>query len=207
MPGNDGGEEPVIDAGRLDGGQVDAGKRDAGFVDSGTPKLDAGPIIDPGNCLRTPPWNKVVNAGFECAANTAWNVSNGIGTVVDGGHSGGKAMHAVTNAQGEARVGQDTVVADTDGKTYCAQVWAYGSSPIVRLEVRATPSGAGTASSSPLASESWIKVPPGGPLRVTSPRGESLSLLVLTQLADAGATLVVDDFELWLSPSGLCDEH
>ena len=116
----DGGEVPVtdagppVDAGRRDAGLLDAGQRDGGSSDAGQP--DAGPIVDPGNCLREPAYNTVVNAGFECPASTAWSISNGSGAVVDGGHSGSKAMHAVANAQGEARVGQDLAVADSEGK-------------------------------------------------------------------------------------------
>jgi hypothetical protein len=189
----DGGREPSGDAGHV----VDAGARDAGLVVLG----DAGLT----HCSAA--YNAVENSGFECPDLTRWSVSDGFGTVIDGGHGGSKSMQLVANARGAVGVGQNNAVADTGGQTHCARLWVRGTAPQMRLEVRASPSGTGTAFSSPVGSADWVKVPPGGALVVTTMRGESLSILAKTQNADAGETLVVDDVELWGSPTGLCDEH
>lgn len=208
-PPVDSGVEMVVDAGLkpLDGGRADSGVRDGGGgIDAGPGAVDAGPIVDPGGCLRTPAYNRVVNAGFECAL-TTWSVAMGTGSAIDGGHSGAKALVLVANAQGEALVGANDVVPDSEGQVYCARAWVRGSSPEMRLEVRPTPSGKGSAFSSPVASTDWVSVPPGDMMRVTTPRGETLSILVKMQGAAAGDTLEVDDVELWPSASGRCDDH
>ncbi len=207
----------VVDAGvdPVDAGGVvtlDAGALDAGVTDAGRDGKDAGAHVDggvrdAGNCPATPSWNLAVNGGFECAPLSPWAVSSGTFVPTDAGHSGRLALAMTADSLGEALVGQNNVLETAAGVTYCAQVWVKGSSAEMRLEVRASPSGQGTAFSSPVASPEWVKVPPGGYLKVTAPRGELLSVLARTQNADAGDTLVVDDFELWPSASGFCDEH
>ncbi len=207
-PPVDSGVASVDDAGikPVDGGRGDSGVRDAGAADAGPVAVDAGPIVDPGGCLRTPGYNRVVNASFECAL-TTWVVSTGTGRMVDGGHSGHRALELVASVQGEALVGANDVVPDSEGQVYCARVWVRGTSPEMRLEVRPTPSGKGAAFSSPVATADWVSVPPGDMMRVTTPKGETLSILVKMQGAASGDTLEVDDVELWPSASGRCDEH
>ena len=95
------------------------------------------------------------------------------------------------------RVDADEVVDDTDGQVFCAQLWVRGTSPEMRLAVRVSPSGRGSAFSSPLDLDGgWVKVPPGAPMAVSSSRGESLSVLAKTQYAASGDTLIIDvEFE------------
>ncbi len=197
---------PVVVVPKSDAGpaRTDGGLRDAGAQpDAGPP-----PPRDAGTCPFTPQWNFVVNAGFECAPSTPWSVSSGVGTVIDAGHSGSNALKVVADSLGQALVGQDNVVNDTGGQVFCAQLWVRGTSPEMRLEVRVSPSGKGSAFSSPLGSDGgWVKVPPGAPMAVSSERGESLSVLAKTQAAAVGQTLIIDDVELWPSASGRCDEH
>ena len=194
---------PMTDAGPT---PTDAGTRDGGGI---TQPPDAGPALrDAGQCPFTPEWNRVVNAGFECALFATWSVSSGTGLVIDAGHSGRASLQVTTDSLGHGLAGQDNVVPDTDGQVFCAQLWVRGTSPEMRLEVRVSPSGKGSAFSSPLDVDGgWVKVPPGAPMAVSSSRGESLSVLAKTQAATAGQTLIVDDFELWPSASGRCDEH
>ncbi len=194
-----------IDAGRFDGGH-DAGKpNDGGQLDAGP--LDAGPIIDVGNCLRVPQYSSVSNGSFECPSSAAWVTISGSSAVIDGGHTGDRALRMTANAQGEAVIGQDNTVADSLGKVFCARLWVKGTAPQMRIEIRAAPSGKATAFSAPVATTDWVKVPPGGPMKVTSPSGESLSVLVRAQNAVSTDTLDVDSVELWPSAAGLCDEH
>ena len=201
------------------GGSGDAGGA-AGTGDGGS-RVDGGPerdggregALDAGDCPAMPAYSLIKNGGFECTslANAAvWKVLGGTGRYVqpDAAHSGLRALALTRAGAAEAILGQDRVVLETATMTYCAQVWARGSVPEMRFEVRASPSGKATAFSSPLASDGgWVKVPPGEVMRVTNALGETLSVVARSQNSAEGQTLVVDDFELWPSPSGLCAEH
>ena len=150
----------------------------------------------------------MANGSFECggAAPAEWMGVNGtLSFVTTGASDGSRAAKVVSDASGTGGIGSTSpVVAKTSGKTYCINAKAKGTAADVRLEVFGSLL---TSFGSPLSSpDAWVRLPPTTNLEVREPADQSLYVKVHAQGAAAGDTVIVDDIDLWESPTGKCDQ-
>ncbi len=173
--------------------------------------MDAG--VMPKNCGAVAPI-LVKNAGFECGASTpdAWQgVYGSFATAVGEGRNGGNAAKGTFSGLGLRFAYAGDIVADAGTKVFCATAWVKGTAPFMRMnlirddlvEAFAAPVGA-----------AWERVPPTISLKIANANSRRLQLFFEAQTgrtdglnAKAGDTLLVDDVEVWESPSGNCTER
>ncbi len=170
----------------------------------------AAPTTDAGcsNGVKSPP-NLMINGGFECggAAPAEWMGVNGsLSFVTTGASEGSRAAKVTSDASGTGGVGSTTaVVPKTSGKTYCINAKVKGTAADVRLEVFGSLL---TSFGSPLSSpDVWVRLPPTTNLEIREPADQALFVKVRAQGGAAGDTVIVDDIDLWESPSGKCDQQ
>lgn len=203
-PGPECSEERPCDAGFICGA-------DARCV-AGT-ATDGGPTQSDGCSDNSNPQfpNVLENPGAESGTEgwykTLSNVS--IGTVTDGAHCGSNALQITAHASGEQHVWNAASVEAGPGETWCAQAFMRGGTATDgRLTVRRMPARIDENYSSPVTTTQWAMVPPTkGLLKFTTAGPETLNLRVTMQFAQAGQTLLVDDVQLWRSPTGSCTER
>lgn len=190
---------------------------DAGFICGADARCvaetaaDGGPV-PMGGCPDTSQFPNVLeNPGAE-SGTEGWykalsNVS--IGVVTDAAHCGSKALQITAHAAGEQHVWNEASVEAGPGETWCAQAFMRGGTATDgRLTVRRMPARIDEDYSSPVTTTQWAMVPPTkGLLKFTTSGAETLNLRVTMQFAEPGQTLLVDDVQLWRSPTGSCTER
>lgn len=163
-------------------------------------------------CLGTPksPANVLSDPGFDCGTDT-WKAASSYGEfkIVEGGITG-KAGQITFKGELGARFGALGVIADGQGKTWCAQAMVKGSAKVIDLLLVPSAGGQGVSFSAPLTS-SWSKVRPSGGLDLVVPAGASADLLFRVQTsgpnaAAVGDSVLVDDVDVWASATGRCDD-
>ena len=156
--------------------------------------------------VKNPP-NLMINGGFECGgdAPVEWHGINGtLSFVTSGASEGTRAAKVVSDSSGLGGVGSTAaVVAKTSGKTYCINAMVKGTASDVRLEVFGSLL---TSFASPAGSDAWVRMPPTTNWEINEPADQALFVKVHAQGANAGDTVLVDDIDLWESPTGKCDQ-
>ncbi len=195
-----------IDAGtdagsRLDGGLGDAGMHDAGAVDAGRPCS---------SMARWPP-NEASDGELECAATTAFRSSGGNGRVeVVAGRTGNGLRFTTASGLFNNEFASTWTVRVTRAGRHCASAFVRGTATAITMRLYLGPAGsaAGEQFDLPGPVASWTRVPPT--VRVVSAMGQpgDVGFLVFvdkTQLP--GATIEVDDLDVWRSDDGSCTER
>jgi hypothetical protein len=181
-------------------GSPGGGGLDAGPVDGGSSSVCDGPS-------KSPP-NLVPNSGFECGEQ-GWAPQYGTLETVTDARTGSKAVKLTATATGAGQFSQ-LFVSSASGNTYCAWAWLKGTVSDVRLSVLSAGAtgtgGTDTNFSSPVATNTWIRVRPSVPLSVPSRAGDKLYLRFVFSNGKAGDTLIVDDVDVWESIDGKCNE-
>jgi hypothetical protein len=196
----------------------------AGWGCSGTPGGDdggsgGGSGGSSGGCTeaRTPP-NLLRNASFECGAvePNDWFARDGVFNLVSTGvKHGSRAVQLTVPPTGATDVTftHSADVANNLGtNTYCATAWMKGTVPDARLILRRVAGSALTdfTFSSPIAANqptgTWVRLPPSLILNAPGAGADRLLLLIQSRNARPGDALFIDDVDVWVSPSGRCDE-
>lgn len=164
--------------------------------------------------------NLLANPGAECGT-TGWFVPDvvGKGTIAvatEGAHAGANALVLTATGSGTDQSGphvyNEQQVAAGPDETWCAKAFLRGGTAVnARLGIRHWAAGdtvlAEETYSIPLAPQ-WAMIPPtAGLLKLTTTRAETLQLRVILHDAVAGASVLIDDAQLWKSASGSCSER
>ena len=86
--------------------------------------------------------------------------------------------------------------------------WVKGTVGNAKLSILTSSSVGGTDFnfSSPVATNTWIRMPPFTVLAVPGAMGSKLYVRFLLSQGSAGDTLLVDDVDVWESADGKCKE-
>lgn len=108
------------------------------------------------------------------------------------------------------RFGSEWKIVAPAAATYCLNVWIKSTSTAttVRLYGLTPNSGAATGLQfdMPGPVTTWSKVPPNVKLDVAVKAGDEVSVGVEDKTNTAGTVIEVDDFDLWVSADGRCQE-
>lgn len=172
--------------------------------------MDAG---TPSACGAVSP-NLLKNAGFECGATTpeSWQgVYGTFATAVGEGRNGGNAAKGTFSGVGLRFAYSGDVAANAGTKVFCATAWVKGTAPYMRMNLVRDDLVESFAAP---VSATWERVPPTIKLKIDNANSKRLQFFFEAQTgrtdgmnAKAGDTLLVDDAEVWESPSGLCTER
>lgn len=156
---------------------------------------------------KTPP-NLVPNHGFECG-DRGWAPQLGTLETVTDARTGANAARLTATDAGEGVFAYSTpIVSNAPSDHYCATAWVKGTVGNMKLSIKTNKNGAGvdTTFSSPVATTSWIRVPPFTVLAVPNTFGMDLYVRFLLSQGNAGDTLLVDDVDVWESVDGGCNQ-
>jgi hypothetical protein len=198
--GVDAGEQVTgSDAGRVDGGAPDAG------VDGG---VDAGPSC--GAPPRSPP-NLAADGDFECGATPAFQSTGGGGRVDFVPGRSGRALR-LTVAPGlfNNEFASTWRLQVRRAGVYCARAFVRGSTSAVSLRFYLGPPGsaAGQMFDMPGPWASWSRLPPTlTAVQVNGQVGDEGLLVFSDTTHTTGATIEVDDVDVWRSDDGSCRER
>lgn len=178
--------------------------------------MDAGMVA---KCDPVAP-NLLKNAGFECtvtpdgggAVPDAWQgVYGQFAVAVGEGRNGGNAGKGTFSGVGLRFAYSGDVVSNGGTKVFCASAWVKGTAPYMRMNLIRDDLVQSFAAP---VTATWEKVPPTIKLNIDNASSKHLQLMFEAQTgrtdganAKAGDTLLVDDAEVWESPSGMCTEH
>lgn len=202
----------VMPALHVDAGSVDAGpgarEVDAG-VDAGEPR-DAG-MRDAGvECPRSTvmPENHALNGDFECAGALPFRSSGGGGRV-DGvpGRTGRAARFTVAAGLFNNEFTSTWRFQVTQAGTWCARAFVRGTASVISMRLYLAPPGsaAGEVFDVPGPVPAWSPLPPT--LRAVNAMGQVGDegfLVFLDRTHTPGATIEVDDVDVWRSADGQC---
>jgi hypothetical protein len=156
---------------------------------------------------KNPP-NLVPNAGFECG-DMGWAPQMGTLDVVTDARSGSKAVKLTASSSGAGVFAYATpILSPAPGDNYCATAWVKGTVGNAKLSILTNNNGVQTDTtfSSPVATSTWIRIPPSLVLEVPDAKGTKVYVRLLLSQGAAGDTLLVDDVDVWESPDGGCKE-
>ena len=148
------------------------------------------------------------NPGFECG-DTGWAPQMGTLDIVTDARTGTKAARLTATSTGAGVFAYATpILTNAPGDNYCATAWVKGTVSNAKLSILTNKSGVGTDSSfsSPVATTTWIRMPPSLVLNVPGAMGSSLYVRLLLSQGTSGDTLLVDDVDVWESADGKCKE-
>lgn len=154
------------------------------------------------------PRNLVPNPGFECG-DLGWAPQSGTLEAVSDARSGTKAVKLTASSTGAGVFAYATpIVTNAPADHYCATAWVKGTVGNAKLSILTNKNGVGTDTtfSSPVATTTWIRLPPSTVLAVPNASGMSLYVRLLLSQGSAGDTLLVDDVDVWESADGKCNE-
>ncbi len=208
-----------VDAGlsRVDAGSIeaDAGARDAGVTfDAGLP-FDAGHhdagVVDV-SCppSRVVPENMAFNGDFECAGSAPFASSGGGGRVdVIAGRSGRALRFTVAPGLFNNEFSSTWRFRVSRAGVWCARAYVKGTATAVSLRLYLGPPGtaAGEMFDQPGPLASWARVPPTlAAVNAMGQVGDEGFLVFSDTTRTPGATMEVDDVDVWRSDDGLCRE-
>lgn len=186
----------VIDAGSV----VDAGPHDAGAV-------DAGVVCAPSRRL---PENVAFNGDFECAGPAPFTSSGGGGRVdVIAGRSGRALRFTVAPGLFNNEFSSTWRFRVSRAGVWCARAYVKGTATAVSLRLYLGPPGtaAGEMFDQPGPLASWARVPPTlAAVNAMGQVGDEGFLVFSDTTRTPGATIEVDDVDVWRSDDGLCRE-
>lgn len=199
-PASDGG----VDAGEL-AATSDAGRADGGAPDAG---MDAGPPC--GAPPRSPP-NLASDGDFECGAAPAFQSTGGGGRVdFAPGRSGRALRFTVAPGLFNNEFASTWRLQVRRAGVYCARAFVRGSTSAVSLRFYLGPPGsaAGQMFDMPGPWASWSRLPPTlAAVQVSGQVGDEGLLVFSDTSHTAGATIEVDDVDVWRSDDGSCRER
>lgn len=207
--GPDAGVHETRDAG-IDAGvsiRPDAGV-DAGAPEDGGTSIDAG-VVCPRSTL-TPP-NLIPNAEFECLGGPLFTAGSGTGLVEPGVGRGGSGLRFTVGPGlfGNQFSSAWRVRLDRRGM-YCLRAFVRGTATVIstRLYVGAQGTATGQMFDQPGPLPSWQRIPPTLPaLSFEAQRDDEVFLTFVDPTQTAGATIEVDDLDLFLSEDGTCRDR
>lgn len=194
---SDGGPDASV---FLDAG-LDAGQADAGPADAGAPCASA---------VRVPV-NEARDAEFECAGATAFR-STGGGGQVDAvpGRSGKGVRFTTAGGLFDNEFASTWTFQVTRAGRYCARAFVRGSAASVTLRLFLGPPGsaAGEQFELPGPNASWTRIPPTVPAVSAMGQPGDVGFLVFIEKSHAvGATIELDDVDVWRSEDGACRDR
>lgn len=208
-----------VDAGlpRVDGGPVDSGVVDAGVVfDAGLPfdaglhdagVADAGPSCPPSRVL---PENVAFNGDFECAGAAPFTSSGGGGRVdVIAGRSGRALRFTVAPGLFNNEFASTWRFRVSRAGVWCARAYVKGTATAVSMRLYLGPPGtaAGEMFDQPGPLTAWSRLPPTlAAVNVMGQVGDEGFLVFSDTTRTAGATIEIDDVDVWRSDDGQCRE-
>ena len=153
--------------------------------------------------------NFVDNPSFETGDLDGWFARDGAMAAVGDAHSGTKAVRMTVPSSGTpiATIAMSRPAVTMLGTgTYCGTLWAKNTCN-VRMILRAIKTNSELDTTfNDTATSAWTRVPPNITMKIAGDNADQLYVLVQTRGAKAGDTLDIDDVDVWLSPSGRCDE-
>ncbi len=178
-----------------------------GGADSGTPPDGGG--SDAGCRPSKTPAELVENPSFECGSATEathWFAKFGTAEVVSDAHTGSRAVKLTVPDGVEASLVYELDVAKNLGTgTYCSTVWVKGTTKAMELVLRKVNPNEDTSFAG-VPSDKWERVPPNIINSTEGKDAQRMLLLINTRYGKPGETLLIDDVDVWVSPSGKCDE-
>ncbi|MBL8920205.1 MAG: hypothetical protein JNJ54_15165 [Myxococcaceae bacterium] len=199
---------PMLDGG-VDAGVLDAGAPDAGRADGGAP--DAG--IDAGLCgsSTVAPPNLAADGDFECGAAPPFQSSGGGGQVdFVPGRSGRALRFTVVPGLLNNEFVSTWRLQVRRGGVYCARAFVRGTASAVSLRFYLGPPGSavGQMFDMPGPWGSWSRLPPTlAAVQVNAQVGDEGLLVFSDTSHTTGATIEVDDVDVWRSDDGSCRER
>lgn len=201
-----------MDAGPVDAGPVDSGvaldagrSLDAGREDAGA--MDAGVSCPPSRAM---PENVAFNGDFECAGAAPFTSSGGGGRVdVIAGRSGRALRFTVASGLFNNEFASTWRFRVARVGVWCARAYVKGTATAVSMRLYLGPPGtaAGEMFDQPGPLASWSRVPPTlAAVNVMGQVGDEGFLVFSDTTRTVGATIEVDDIDVWRSDDGLCRE-
>jgi len=198
----------------VDAGPIDAGVRE---VDAGSVRVDAGQARDAGvpvdagvTCPRSTatPQNQAINGDFECAGPLPF-VSSGGGGQVESipGRTGRAARFTVATGLLNNEFASSWRFQVNQAGTWCARAFVRGTASIISMRLYLGPPGtaAGEVFTMPGPLNAWSRFPPGlTAVSITGQVGDEGFLVFLDRTQTPGATIEVDDVDVWRSADGQC---
>lgn len=203
---------PRVDAGVVDAGPVDAqvafdagGPLDAGVADAGA--LDAGVSCPPSRAM---PENVAFNGDFECAGVVPFTSSGGGGRVdVVAGRSGRALRFTVAPGLFNNEFASTWRFRVSRAGVWCARAYVKGTATAVSMRLFLGPPGTavGEMFDQPGPLATWSRLPPTlAAVNVMGQVGDEGFLVFSDTTRTAGATIEVDDLDVWRSDDGQCRE-
>lgn len=195
-----------VDAGSIDSGSVDAGVRAA---DAGTLRVDAGApdagLVCPTSTVM--PRNHALNGDLECGA-LPFQSSGGGGRVeLVPGRNGRAVRFTVSAGLFNNEFTSTWRFRVTQAGTWCARAFVKGSASVISLRLYLGPPGtaAGEVFDLPGPLSSWSRLPPTlAAVSATGQVGDEGFLVFVERSHTPGATIEVDDVDVWRSADGQC---
>jgi hypothetical protein len=181
----------------------------AGTSDAGrqAPESDGG--MSCSEPIRTPA-NLFPNGDFECGSTPPFQSSGGSGRVAFVQGRAGRALRfTVAPGLNNNEFATSPFRLEQAG-TYCARAYVRGSATAIVLRLYVGPPGAalGEMFVVPGPKANWSKLPPTlNAVQVLARAGDEGLLVFADPNHGAGATIEVDDVDVWLSQDGLCRER
>lgn len=200
-----------VDAGSIDAGSVDSGSLDAGGreADAGTLRVDAGVpdagLVCPVSAVM--PRNHALNGDLECGA-LPFQSSGGGGRVeIISGRSGRAMRFTVAAGLFNNEFSSTWRFRVTQAGTWCARAFVKGSASVISLRLYLGPPGtaAGEVFDMPGPLTGWSRLPPTlSAVNATGQVGDEGFLVFVERTHTPGATIEVDDVDVWRSADGQC---
>lgn len=195
-----------VDAGWVDAGSGDAGVReaDAGTlrIDAGAP--DAGVVCPPSTVV---PQNHAINGNLECGA-LPFQSSGGGGRVeLIAGRSGRAVRFTVAAGLFNNEFTSTWRFRVTEAGTWCVRAFVKGSASVISLRLYLGPPGtaAGEVFDLPGPVTGWSRLPPTiAAVNATGQVGDEGFVVFVERSHTPGATIEVDDVDVWRSADGQC---
>lgn len=209
----------------VDAGLVDAGLADAGLVDAGVRAVDAGSlpgdagaardagVLDAGvACPRSTvmPQNHAFNGNFECGGALPFQSSGGGGRVESiVGRTGRAVRFTVAAGLFNNEFTSTWRFQVSQAGTWCASAFVKGTASVISMRLYLGPPGtaAGEVFDLPGPLAGWARLPPTlTAVNAMGQVGDEGFLVFLDRTHTAGATIEVDDVDVWRSTDGQCRE-
>jgi hypothetical protein len=198
---------------RVDAGNFDAGVRE---VDAGAPRRDAGEARDASvpdagiACPRSAvtPQNHAVNGDFECEGSLPFVSSGGGGRVeLIPGRTGRAARFTVAAGLFNNEFTSTWRFQVTQAGTWCARAFVRGEAAVISMRLYLGPPGtaAGEVFDVPGPLSAWSRLPPTlTAVNAMGQVGDEGFLVFRDRTQTPGATIEVDDVDVWRSADGQC---
>jgi hypothetical protein len=197
----------------VDAGPVDAGVRD---LDAGPTRMDAGEARDAGVpdagqvCPRSMvmPENQAINGDLECAGLLPFQSSGGGGRVdAIPGRTGRAVRFTVAAGLFNNEFTSTWRFQVRQAGTWCARAFVKGTASVISMRLYLGPPGtaAGEVFDLPGPVSAWSRLPPTlTAVNATGQVGDEGFVVFLDRTHTAGATIEVDDVDVWRSADGQC---